>query len=294
MINAQLKLFSIDEKECKQKAVNVSSVKQLSPFRYPGGKTWLIPTLKEWFQLLPKRPSFFVEPFLGGGIVSLTVGHDNLADKIIMSELDSEISAVWKTIIYGNISWLINKILTFNLTTENANFEITTPRYSIEEIAFKTILKNRIYHGGIIAPGAGMLKSGENGKGIKSRWYPETICKRIQLIQKFKHKFEFYEKDAFEIIDNYLLKNNVVFFIDPPYTASKKRAGSRLYRYHEIDHYKLFSIFKSSVNPFIFTYDNSDEIKSLCCEFHYNYKEIPMKNTHNLTQKELIISNYSF
>ncbi|HAY18799.1 MAG TPA: DNA methyltransferase, partial [Rikenellaceae bacterium] len=33
----------------KGKVVNVSSVPQRSPFRYPGGKTWLVPTSRKWF-----------------------------------------------------------------------------------------------------------------------------------------------------------------------------------------------------------------------------------------------------
>lgn len=44
------------------KPVNVSKVKQLSPFRYPGGKTWLVPEIVRWIRSLDFRPSVFVEP----------------------------------------------------------------------------------------------------------------------------------------------------------------------------------------------------------------------------------------
>ena len=52
--------------------VNVASVPQRSPFRYPGGKTWLIPYIRSW--LASKQPGIgvLVEPFAGGGIVGLT------------------------------------------------------------------------------------------------------------------------------------------------------------------------------------------------------------------------------
>ena len=33
----------------KNSIVNVASVPQRSPFRYPGGKTWLIPIARKWF-----------------------------------------------------------------------------------------------------------------------------------------------------------------------------------------------------------------------------------------------------
>ena len=74
--------------------VNVASVPQRSPFRYPGGKTWFVPHLRDWLQSLRKRASVFVEPFAGGGIASLTVAMENLADRVVMAELDSNVAAV--------------------------------------------------------------------------------------------------------------------------------------------------------------------------------------------------------
>lgn len=49
--------------------VNVASVPQRSPFRYPGGKTWLVPLIRQWLISLPKRPAELIEPFAGGAIV---------------------------------------------------------------------------------------------------------------------------------------------------------------------------------------------------------------------------------
>ena len=76
--------------------VNVAQVRQLSPFRYPGGKTWLIPEIKKWLLKIGYRPSAFVEPFAGGSIASLTVAVFNLADKVVMVERDDSAAAVWK------------------------------------------------------------------------------------------------------------------------------------------------------------------------------------------------------
>ena len=41
--------------------VNVATVPQRSPLRYPGGKTWLIPHIREWLQ--HTRPEILIEPF---------------------------------------------------------------------------------------------------------------------------------------------------------------------------------------------------------------------------------------
>ncbi|MBI4234668.1 DNA adenine methylase, partial [Candidatus Peregrinibacteria bacterium] len=148
--------------------VNVASVPQRSPFRYPGGKTWLIPTVRNWL-LQNKNAPLLIEPFAGGGIVGLTAAFENLAEHITMCELDEEVAAVWEVILNGKNQWLANKILNFDLTHENAKTELGKPNKKTQDIAFCTILKNRIFHGGIIAKGSGLIKKGENGKGIHSR-----------------------------------------------------------------------------------------------------------------------------
>ncbi|MFA7171836.1 MAG: hypothetical protein WC340_00225 [Kiritimatiellia bacterium] len=44
------------------KTVNVASVPQLSLFRYPGGKTWFVPRLREWLRSQPSKPKILIEP----------------------------------------------------------------------------------------------------------------------------------------------------------------------------------------------------------------------------------------
>lgn len=118
----QTSLFASDEIEQRSDVaghiVNVASVPQRSPFRYPGGKTWLVPHIRQWFAQMAIRPATFIEPFAGGGIISLTVAFEHLADHIIMVELDDDVAAVWETILDGNGEWLANKIVHFDLTHE--------------------------------------------------------------------------------------------------------------------------------------------------------------------------------
>jgi len=274
--------------EIPQSVVNVASVQQLSPFRYPGGKTWLIPQINKWMRSLSFTPEVFIEPFAGGGIVSLTIANEDLAGHIIMVEIDDEIAAVWKTIFYGDIDWLVDSILSFNMTIENVNRILTVDYISNEEKALKTIIKNRAFHGGILAKGSGLIKYGENGKGICSRWYPITLAKRINHIKHFKNKITFVQANGMEIIkDN--LKSKNIFFFDPPYTAGGKKAGNRLYNHHELDHEQLFSLC-DNIDYFLMTYDISYEIEMLAKKYEFKIKKIPMKNTHNTEMKEYIIS----
>jgi len=85
----QLTLFHY---EPPAKPVNVATVPMRSPFRYPGGKTWFVPYIRKWLKTFGEDIEL-IEPFAGGGIVSLTAGFENLAKKIIMVEKDEDIAA---------------------------------------------------------------------------------------------------------------------------------------------------------------------------------------------------------
>lgn len=281
-----------DEKEPSAKllkAVNVASVPQRSPFRYPGGKTWFVPRLREWLCSQPKRPTLLIELFAGGGISSLTAIFENLVEASLLVELDEEIAAVWQTIIDGEAEWLASRILRFEMSRENAVNEINAERRLTKEKAFQTIIKNRTFHGGILAAGAGFLKNGESGKGVLSRWYPATLARRLRAIHLMRDKLYFEHGDAFRTLEKHKDDEEVVFFIDPPYTAGGKKAGSRLYTYFEVDHEALFAACEKVKGDFIMTYDNAEEVRELAKKHHFAAKPIAMKNTHHAAMTELVI-----
>jgi len=238
---------------------------------------------------LPSQPAVLVEPFTGGGIISLTAAFEQLADRVVMVELDAQIAAVWETILGGDAKWLAKRLLNFELTTETAKAELAKPPRSRREFAFQTLLKNRTAHGGILAEGAGVLKHGENGKGILSRWYPQTIARRIANIEFVTKRLQFIHGDAFEIMTEYRKDPSAAFFIDPPYTAGGKRAGSRLYTHSEIDHERLFSVCEKLRGDFLMTYDNAEEVRALAERHGFLTKPVAMKNTHHAEMSELLI-----
>lgn len=286
-MDTQLSIFDIKENKANNlKVVNVASVPQRSPFRYPGGKTWLIPIVRKWLKQTNDLKKL-IEPFAGGGIVSLTAAFENLANQITMIELDKEVAAVWEVVINGNYEELANQIYSFNLTPENANNILQKEKKTIAEQAFSTILKNRIYHGGIITKGSGLIKNGENGKGIRSRWYPKTLRDRILSIGHVKHRMIFLTGDAFEEMEKAKNDKECYFFIDPPYT----NAGKRLYTHFEIDHNELFSLTAKLKGKFMLTYDDTKEIRDLANKYNLHYRTIPMKTTHHVQKNEIIISD---
>jgi len=273
--------------------VNVSSVPQLSVFRYPGGKTWFVPYLRLWMRNRPEKPEILYEPFGGGGIVGLTSVAEKLAQKVHINELDPIVASVWETILSDDYEWLCKRIIEFDLIVENVVEILSSSTTETRERAFKTILRNRCGHGGILAEGGGLLKHGENGRGISSRWYPETLSRRIKTIHSMRELITFTQVDGLDLMEKHVDHGNACYFIDPPYTAGKrgKRAGKRLYRYSELNHERLFEISSRISGNFLITYDNDEEVVDLAKTHGMKTALIPMKNTHNATMNELVICN---
>jgi len=278
-----------NDKASSPKPVNVASVPQRSPFRYPGGKTWFVPVFRDWIWNHYPKPEILIEPFAGGGIISLTALFENLVSHVVMVEIDEDIAAVWQSIVDGHAEWLAKRILDFDLSKEAVIHEISKTDVSVKEKAFQTILKNRTFHGGILAEGSGFLKHGENGKGIRSRWYPATLAKRFENMKFIANRIIFRQEDGLDVIREYSQRSDVVFFIDPPYTAGGKKAGRRLYRYFNLDHECLFDKCRTVAGDFLMTYDNADEVKTMARRYGFQMRLIPMKNTHHTRMEELVI-----
>jgi DNA adenine methylase len=134
-----------------------------------------------------------------------------------------------------------------------------------------------------------MLKYGENGKGIKSRWYPETLKKRILDIVSIRERLTFIEGDGIKMMREHADCADAVFFIDPPYTAGNKKAGRRLYTHSKLDHEELFRVTSAIKGDFLMTYDADDNVSALAEKHGFATRLVPMKSTHHAEMYELLI-----
>jgi len=278
-----------DPRTPPSRIVNVSSVPMRSPFRYPGGKTWLVPIIRKWLRSIPETPAELIEPFAGGGIIGLTAAFERLANHVTLVEIDKDVAAVWRVILSSDATWLANKILAFHPSKETVDTLLQQPPSSLREHAFTTLVQNRVNRGGILAPGAGRIKNGDGGKGMASRWYPETLKNRILEINAIHNRLEFIQGDGMQVLRGNAHRKDVVFFIDPPYTAAGKKAGLRLYRHSNIDHEALFKAAKNIEGDFLITYDDTEEIQNLVQTHGFQSVRIPMKSNHHAEMEEILI-----
>ncbi len=270
--------------------VNVATVPQRSPLRYPGGKTWLIPHIREWLD--KSRPKLLLEPFAGGGIVSLTAVMEDLCGRALMIEIDRDVAAFWRSAL-ENGATLQDWIKQFEPTIDRLKEMDQSAPSCVTEHGFRTLVLNRTRRGGILAKGASFARNGENGKGVLSRWYPETLSNRLADIQKHSDRIVFAEGDAMKLLPVLLQgcgKDSAVF-VDAPYTAGGgKRAGSRLYDHSNIDHAALFGLLADHDTNFLMTYDAAPEIVDLVRQHDFSAAALSMKNGHHNRIPELVIT----
>ncbi len=219
----------------------------------------------------------------------MTAVAESLAESALMLELDEDVAAVWELVTRGDSEWLAQKIVSFEMSQENVLIELGRDTRTLRQRAFKTILKNRCSHGGIMANGSGLIKTGECGKGILSRWYPTTLARRFREIHLLHTRLAFRQEDAFSALEEYRDAKNAVFFIDPPYTAGGKKAGKRLYIHYDVDHDRLFRACVNLSGDFVMTYDNAPEALELAYQYGLEVKPVSMKNTHHAQMTELVI-----
>ena len=270
--------------------VNVATVPQRSPLRYPGGKTWLIPHIREWLKLT--EPEILIEPFAGGAIVSLTAVMEGLVPNVVMVEIDRDVAAFWRSALESGAA-LREWVKQFEPTQESLGKLASEAPRNVEEHGFRTLVLNRTRRGGILASGASFSRHGENGKGLLSRWYPETLAARLAAIGEYADRIAFVEGDGMKILPALLhgWGRRAAVFLDPPYTAGGgKRAGIRLYSHWEIDHPGLFKLLAEHDSNFLMTYDAAPEIVDLIGEYDFKAVHLSMKNTHHNRLPELVVT----
>lgn len=276
--------FELDELS-RLEIANVAQVPLYSPLRYPGGKSRWYPFAKRWLQTHHEVDTL-VEPFAGGASIGLAAGIEGLVDKVVLVETNEQVANLWETIFNGDCDYIIRRVKNFDINERSVNKILESEPETLEEKAFRFLLRNRVSRGGITAEGAGILKNGENGKGLSSRWYPDTLSDRIYTIRKHKDRFDFIWADGITVIKSKSNRKETAFFVDPPYP----KAGGRLYDDSAINHKKLLNLLSKLSGPFMATYDTHDEIINITQSLGLDIEPILTKTTHHEKKHEVLIS----
>lgn len=245
-------------------------MKYASPLRYPGGKS----TLTNYIRVLLKEndllDGIYVEPFVGGAGVALSLLYNECVSKIIINDLNYSIYAFWYSVLYHSEE-LCSLIENVDLTVDEWLRQKEIQRslnVTLLELGFSTFFLNRTNRSGIINGGiiGGLDQSGK--WKIDVRFNKVELVKRIEKIVRYKDRITLYNLDAIDLIKNILpgLPSKTLVYLDPPYY----KKGQDLYQNHfnHQDHENLASLIKNLKNIlWLLTYDNIKPIHELYKEF---------------------------
>ena len=240
--------------------------KQLSPLRYPGGKSKLIDYL--YSKLSAEKLDTFVEIFAGGASLGLSLLDAGIIRHLVLNDKDPGVYALWKVILECPRELLdrLHGPVPSHGELAKAKAILATGDAAEGLVAWSFLLSNRLSYSGIIS--ANPL-GGKNGtqEALLARWNPKKLEERILQIHEMKERITVYNQDACQFLtETGYWHRNSTCFIDPPYYVK----GPKLYPcfYTEKDHKELAwclqALYKETPEAdLIITYDDHPFIRAL-------------------------------
>ena len=255
-------------------------VPQRSPLRYPGGKSRLIPHMRLWVadiaRTTGRRPGALVEPFAGGGIMSLTAAAEDLAAHVFMGDADPEIANLWRTCLSRGAR-LADEVLEHRLSKEAPRPDDPDP----VRRALGTLVRNRTRYNGNLTTKAGRSTPANH------RWYGRTVADRIRAVYAMRSRITFREADWRYTAAAHRRDETAVFFIDPPY---RRRGKPPLYSRRVIDQSVLFAFLADIPNEFMMTCESTCETAGLIRTHGFCGVSTTMRNASNRDYRELLVT----
>ena len=238
--------------------------KNLSPLRYPGGKSKMIDYLYSYLQ--QNKCKTLYSAFSGGASFELAMLESNVVEKLVLNDLDYGIFSLWWSIICVPDE-LIARLQAHTPTHQDyfkAQQYIKKDFQGLDcvEAAWATLLVNRLAYSGISK--ANPL-GGKNGDTIAllARWNPSKLIERIRHISSMADKIEIHCLDACEFIEEVYWDTDSTLFIDPPYVAKGKDLYPLYYTKKDHQHlaFVLDNLYKGMPGAdIIVTYDHHEII----------------------------------
>ncbi|HBJ33421.1 MAG TPA: hypothetical protein DDZ51_01410 [Planctomycetaceae bacterium] len=154
----------------------------------------------------------------------------------------------------------------------------------VVDIGFKKLALHQLSYSGL------GVKSGGPLTDIGSRWSPHYICKKIESIHRKFSSVSVHGNACSSLdFDHLILDDNGLLYLDPPYY----KQGASLYKYafSANDHERLASLLYERTAPWLLSYDDCPEIRSLYA--WAKIKSIPVNYsiTGSVGRSELLISS---
>lgn len=249
----------------------------VTPLRYPGGKTWLIPYVKDFLKFHSIQPGTVIEPFAGSASVTVGLLESGFMKSGIICEKDQLIISFWDSVLNHNTEFC-ESVSSIEVTMETwwdfKKYLASDSYYHFGtvELATAFLFYNRTNYSGVIKAGPIGGKNQKSNYNLSCRFNKEKIVKKIKALEKFSDNINIVSEDGISFIKKYGKNRDTedaFFYIDPPYY----KAGKVLYRdfFKDSDHEELAKVVRPLESPWLVSYDESDFIYELYKGSETNY-----------------------
>jgi DNA adenine methylase len=210
----------------------------LSPLRYPGAKSSLVPVIEEI--VLSARAALgpvqlLVEPFAGGASTSLRLAASGVVERVLLSDADPLVAKFWQ-VAAAETDWLIDRMYEEPVTLDRWDYwRSWLPNgFNDRELAVKCLFLNRTTFSGILHGRAGPIggRAQSSQYTIDCRFNKDALAERLKFIgalYRANRIVDVWCKDwqaaLSDVAEWYpeLLPNRVLAYLDPPYVAKSEK-----------------------------------------------------------------------
>jgi DNA adenine methylase len=241
----------------------------VSPLRYPGGKTRACKILHEIFieHFNTSEINTIISPFFGGGSFEFYL-QNKYNYSIISNDLFTPLYNFWMACKNEN-ELLCNELY----SVHNVSKEFFNECKNSINLPHNYFIVNRCSFSGSTCSG------GFSKESSKTRFTKSSIdrIKNLQL-----NSFEIFNED-FSIFLNTNFTEKTFLFVDPPYYLEKKSKlyGTKGDLHTNFDHQKLHEILKTK-KKWMLTYNNCDYIRNL----YKDYKIIEVSWSYSMNKSK--------
>jgi len=273
----------LDSKNNNIISLNTSNI---SPLRYPGGKTRACKIIDDIILQYFDIKSFdtVMSPFFGGGSFEFYL-QNKYGLKLIVNDKFTPLYNFWKQIkINKNILCEELRKIKSVSKEEFTNYRNTIMNLNnnILQQSIQYFIINRCSFSG------STLSGGFSEEASSKRFTPSSINK-IELLDF--NNIEIYNNDFYDFVNNFI-NDKTLIFLDPPYYLENK---SKLYgnngdMHESFNHQLLFDLLNQKKN-WIVTYNNCEYIRNMYKDFiiidvNWSYG----MNTSKISSEIIIIS----
>lgn len=266
-----------------------------SPLRYPGGKSDFASTAFEIVSKCGFLGYSLIEPYAGSAAVSINLLDSGAVSKITLIERDPLVYSFWAALL-ERTDELIERFIELPITMETWHqlrplLAIEDPtKDNIVDLGLAGLFFNRANFSGILNAGPiGGLKQ-QSSYTVDCRTNKDDIVCRMLSIATMANNIEVRFGDAVTYIEKMSKRDDVLFYIDPPYFEK----GELLYRhaYKLGEHKRLARALADANFPWFLSYDVHHVIEFLYEEFHLQKLKFQYSARSPKNHDELLVSNF--